>query len=133
MGKFGGYGQCESSATSPLCYPTTSVRSWSARSLEVVELMPAGFEFGPNGAAVDRLIRDLAKLRDPACRQGTMVADVEPGRQHGRVLGTRTRPEVCRLSFERSTTPRPPRICLTDDGGVRAVGRGAGNLRRLVQ
>ena len=39
MGKFGGYGQCESSATSPLCYPTTSVRSWSARSLEVVELI----------------------------------------------------------------------------------------------
>lgn len=42
-----------------------------ARNLEVIRLMPEGFEFGPNGHAVRLLVEQLAQCTQPGQRQGT--------------------------------------------------------------
>lgn len=57
-------------------------RQLRTRSMAVIRAMPAGFEFGPNGAAVRGLVEQLARLRHKTTAAQHHDSDYDDGLAH---------------------------------------------------
>ena len=84
-----------------LRYEATAVadfagRQLRARHIEVVQLMPPGFKFGPNGGTVRRLVEKLAQVpqRPPTEHQGRSRLRDRDDLSRGLVLPDRTAPRL---------------------------------------